>query len=68
MTADSSVFLNAAQLYAAGKLSSGKAARLAGMDRASFLYELERVGLPAINLRDEEVEAEIQAAKDLAAQ
>jgi len=27
---------------------------------------LDRIGVPAINLRDEEVEAEVQAARELA--
>jgi hypothetical protein len=36
------------------------------MTRGAFLRELERVGVPAINLRDEELEAEIQAARELA--
>lgn len=60
------LFLAAAKLYELGRLSSGKAARLAGMGRVAFLYELARVGVPAINLREEEVEAEIKAARDLA--
>jgi predicted HTH domain antitoxin len=59
-------FLAAAKLFELGRLSSGKAARLAGMARVKFLRELERVGVPAINLRDEEASAEIQAARDLA--
>jgi predicted HTH domain antitoxin len=59
-------FLGAAKLYELGRLSSGVAARLAGMDRVVFLQELERVGVPAINLRDDEIEAEVQAARDLA--
>lgn len=59
-------FLGVAKLYELGRLSSGKAARLAGLDRVSFLHELQRVGVPAINLRDEEIEAEIKAARDLA--
>jgi predicted HTH domain antitoxin len=58
-------FRTAAKLFEQGHLTAGKAARLAGMDRMTFLYELERIGVPAINLRDEEVEAEIQAARDL---
>ena len=58
--------LAAAKLYELGRLSAGKAARLAEMDRVTFLYELERIGVPAINLRDEEVEAEIRAARELA--
>jgi predicted HTH domain antitoxin len=60
------LFLGAAKLFELGHLSSGTAARLAGMDRVSFLYELGRIGVPAINLRDEELEAEILAAKVLA--
>jgi len=59
-------FLAAAKLYELGRLSAGKAAHLAEMDRLSFLHELGRIGVPAINLREEEVEAEIQAARDLA--
>ena len=58
-------FLAAAKLFELGRLTAGKAARLAEMDRLTFLYELGRIGVPAINLRDEEVEAEIQAARDL---
>lgn len=59
-------FLAAAKLYELGRLSSGKAARLAELDRRAFLRELERVGVPAINLREDELEAEIRAAKELA--
>jgi predicted HTH domain antitoxin len=59
-------FLAAAKLYELGRLSSGKAAQLAGMERVEFLRSLQRIGVPAINLRDEEVEAEVQAARDLA--
>lgn len=59
-------FLAAAKLYEIGRLSSGKAARLAGLDRMTFLRELDRVGVPAINLRDEQIEAEIRAARELA--
>jgi predicted HTH domain antitoxin len=59
-------FLAAAKLFELGRLSSGKAARLAEMSRASFLHELDRIGVSAINLRDEEIDAEIQAARELA--
>lgn len=59
-------FLAAAKLYEIGRLSSGKAARLAGMSRMTFLREFDRVGVPAINLRDEQIEAEIRAARELA--
>jgi predicted HTH domain antitoxin len=49
-----------------GRLSSGKATRFAEMPRGAFLRELERVEVPAINLRDEDLELEIQAARELA--
>ena len=64
--ADELRFLAAVKLYELGRLSSGKAAELAGMTRVDFLDALARVGVPAINLRDEEVEQEIRAARDLA--
>jgi predicted HTH domain antitoxin len=60
-------FLAAAKLYELGRLSSGKAAQLAGMGRVEFLCALARIGVPAINLRDEEIDAEIDAAKEIAA-
>lgn len=56
-------FLAAAKLFELGRLSSGKAARMAGMSRAAFLHELARIGVPAINLRDEEIEAEVKAPR-----
>ncbi len=59
-------FLAAAKLYELGRLSSGRAARLADMNRGTFLRELERIGVSAINLRDDEIEAEIRAAEELA--
>jgi predicted HTH domain antitoxin len=56
----------AAKLYELGRLSSGKAAQFAEMERIEFLYALARIGVPAINLRDEEVDAEIGVAKEMA--
>jgi predicted HTH domain antitoxin len=58
-------FLAAAKLYELGKLSAGKAAQLASMERLTFLEHLADVEVPAINLRDEEIEAELEAARDL---
>jgi predicted HTH domain antitoxin len=43
-------------------LASSRAARLAGTERVTFLHRLADVGVPAINLRDEEIEAEAQGA------
>ncbi len=59
-------FLAAAKLYELGRLSAGKAARLAGMERVVFMQQLSQVGVAIINLRDEEIEAEIKAARELA--
>ena len=60
------VFMAAAKLYELGRLSSGQAARLADIDRVGFLARLAQIGVPAINLRDEEIDAEIAAARELA--
>jgi len=60
-------FMAAAKLYELGRLSSGQAAKLADLERVEFLYRLAQIGVPAINLRDEEIDAEIQAARELAA-
>jgi predicted HTH domain antitoxin len=60
--------LVAAKLYELGRISAGVAARIAGTDRLSFLASLSRYQVPAINLRDEEVTAEIEAARSLAGQ
>jgi len=58
-------FLLAGILYEAGKVSAGVAAQVAGTDRLVFLSLLGRYGIPAINLRDEEVRLEIEAARGL---
>lgn len=57
--------LLAVKLFELGKLTSGKAAELAGMPRTAFLYTLARYRVPAINLQDEEIEREIEAAQRL---
>jgi predicted HTH domain antitoxin len=48
-------FALAAKLYEQGRLSSGKAAGLAGMDRVMFLVSLHRAGVAAIDLDDDEM-------------
>ena len=48
-----------------GKVSAGLAAQIAGVDKVTFLNLLHRYGVPAINLKDEEVEREIEAAREL---
>lgn len=58
-------FLASAKLYEMGKLSSGKASEMAGMGRADFLNKLGGYGFNAINLNDEQIEAELKAAAEL---
>lgn len=57
--------LLAVKLFELGKLTSGKAAELAGLPRVVFLYELDRYNVAAINLQAEEIELEVEAAKQL---
>ncbi len=59
-------FLAAAKLYELGRLSAGKAAQLADMTRLDFIYKLGTIGVAVINLRDEEITAEIEIAQELA--
>ncbi len=49
-----------------GKLSSGKAAEMAGIGRVAFFHKLGTYGFPAINLDDEQIETELKAAAELA--
>jgi len=49
-------FVLAAMLFKHDVLSSGKASRLAGMDRATFLMDLHKVGVPVIDLDEEQLE------------
>ncbi|MDW8111637.1 MAG: UPF0175 family protein [Candidatus Bipolaricaulota bacterium] len=58
--------LLAAKLYELGRLTAGMAARLAGVDRITFLTLLARYHVPAVNLTGEEVTREIEAARRLA--
>ena len=45
----------AAKLFEMGRLSSGTAARLAGVDRVTFLLNLHRYGVAMIDLTEEEL-------------
>jgi len=54
--------LLAVKLYEMGKLSSGRAAELAGMSRVSFLQSLERYDAPIFDLSKEELERDYQNA------
>jgi predicted HTH domain antitoxin len=52
----------AAKLYEMGRLSSGTAAALAGMDRMQFLHELQHYKVPMIDLDAEELRQDIAHA------
>jgi len=52
----------AAKLYELGKLSSGRAAELAGLSRVSFLQILGRYGVSVFNLTPEELEQDMKNA------
>jgi predicted HTH domain antitoxin len=56
-------FALAGKLYEQGRLSSGKAARLAGMDRVTFLLSLHHIGVPVIDLDESEIEHEARYAR-----
>ena len=62
----------ALKMFELGKLSSGKAAELAGLSRVEFLSTCARYKVSVFNYPSDEVEAEIredlQAAQRLAAQ
>jgi predicted HTH domain antitoxin len=49
-------FVFAALIFERGWLSSGKAARLAGLDRVIFLTNLHRVGIAVLDLDEDELE------------
>ncbi len=59
-------FLAAAKFFELGRLSAGKAAQLAEMNRIEFIYRLGSIGVSAINLDEEAIDAEIQMARELA--
>lgn len=53
----------AAKLYELGRVSSGIAARLAGMERVEFLLSLKRLGVSALNLTKEDLEHDLRYAR-----
>lgn len=52
----------AVKLYELGKLSSGRAAELAGVSRVSFLQVLSRYNVPIIDMSSGELERDLQNA------
>jgi len=54
--------LLAVKLYEMGCVSTGMAARLAGVDRVSFVFELDRVGLSPIGVDAGDLEQDMANA------
>jgi predicted HTH domain antitoxin len=54
--------LLAVKLYELGRLSTGMAARLAGMSRVAFMFALDRFGLSPIGLEPGEVAQDLTNA------
>lgn len=52
----------AVKLYELGRLSSGAAARLAGVPRTVFLSRLADYGVPSFSLTEEQLEKETRLA------
>ncbi|MFL6194766.1 MAG: UPF0175 family protein [Thermoanaerobaculia bacterium] len=52
----------AVKLYEMGKLSSGRAAELAGMPRALFLTRLGDYGVPTFRMAEEELRRDLENA------
>lgn len=50
----------AVKLFEMKRISSGVAAQIAGMDRVSFLLDLGRYGVSAVNLEEGELERDIE--------
>ncbi|MBI4770846.1 MAG: UPF0175 family protein [Chloroflexi bacterium] len=55
--------LLALALYRSGKLSSGLAARLAGMGRVTFMFAMGRYGLSPYGTRAEELQEDLDYAQ-----
>ena len=56
------LMLSAVKLYEMGKLSSGRAAQLAGLSRVEFLQSLSRYNIPVFDLSTEELERDLHNA------
>ena len=52
----------AVKLFEMKRLSSGMAAKLVGLDRVTFLLDLHRYGISAIDLDEEELKLDIKNA------
>jgi predicted HTH domain antitoxin len=55
-------FLLAVKLFELRRLSLGKAAELCGMKKINFMDEIGRMGIPVINLDDDQIRDELKNA------
>lgn len=55
-------FLLAVKLFELRRLSLGKAAELSGMKKSSFMDEMGRMGIPVINLDNDQIRDELKNA------
>lgn len=53
-------FLLAVKLFELNRLSLGKAAEFCGMGKLRFMFELGRIGIPVINLSDDQIADELR--------
>jgi predicted HTH domain antitoxin len=54
----------AAKLFETGRLTSGQAARLIGMERVAFLGKLGRLKVSALQVEPDELAQDLAAAED----
>ena len=55
-------FLLAVKLFELRRLSLGKAAQLCSMSKLTFMDEIGRMGIPVINLDDDQIKDELSNA------
>ena len=55
--------LLAVKLYELGRLSTGRAATLAGMERVGFIFALRRFGVSPIGTEPDELEQDLENAR-----
>ncbi|MBW8050962.1 MAG: UPF0175 family protein [Cytophagales bacterium] len=51
------------ELYREGEISSGKAADLLGMDRFEFIRYASRLGIPFLDITNDELDSDIKNVK-----
>lgn len=60
---DAARFATAAKLWMDGKVTAGQAAKMCGMGKVEFLYELPKRGYPMSNLGPDDLKAELEFAR-----